>query len=71
MKTIIAGAIGLIAIGVFLSFLLSWPVMALWNACLVPALHGVNEITWLQAWGISCLCSLLFKSHVSSSKQAG
>jgi len=50
-----------IATLVFLSFVLSWPVMALWNGCLVDAASGIKEITWLQGWGISILCGLLFK----------
>ena len=65
---IFAGVVGVIALGVFVSFLLSWPVMALWNGCLVPAVNGANEISWLQAWGLSILCSFLFKSHISNSK---
>ena len=47
---------------VLLSFLFAWPVMALWNGCLVGAVDGVHQITWLQAWGLSILCSFLFKS---------
>jgi len=50
-----------IATLVFLSFVLSWPVMALWNGCLVDAVTGIKEITWLQGWGISILCGILFK----------
>jgi hypothetical protein len=69
--TAISAVVGVMVIAVGLSFVLSWPVMVLWNGCLVPAVHGVNEITWLQGWGISCLTSILFKSTVSSSKQAG
>ena len=49
-----------------LSFVLSWPVMALWNGCLVDAVEGVKEITWLQGWGISILSGILFKSTASS-----
>ena len=45
---------------IFISFLLSWPVMALWNGCLVDAVTGIKEITWLQGWGISILCGILF-----------
>lgn len=65
---------GLIALGaitaglttlVFLSFVLSWPVMALWNGCLVGAVDGVREITWLQAWGIQFLCGILFKATLT------
>jgi len=51
-----------------LSFVLSWPVMMLWNGCLVDAVTGVKEVTWLQAWGISILSGILFKSTSSSSK---
>jgi hypothetical protein len=43
--------------------LFSWPVYMLWNGCLISAVDGVHEITWLQAWGISALCSFLFKSY--------
>jgi hypothetical protein len=41
--------------------LLSLPVMLLWNLCLVPAIPGLVEIGWLQAWGIMILCGFLFK----------
>jgi capsid protein len=53
---------------VAVSFVLSWPVMALWNGSLVGAIDGIKEITWMQAWGISILCGILFKSEVSSKK---
>jgi hypothetical protein len=46
---VITGFIGLIAIALLLSFLLAWPVMMLWNGCLVPAVEGIKEIGWLQA----------------------
>ena len=62
----IIGAIGLlIGVVVFFGLLFSWPVMMLWNGCLIDAVNGVNEITWLQAWGIMVLCGLLFKSSLS------
>ena len=60
--------IGGIAFLVFLSFLLSWPVFALWNGCLVDAVTGIKEVTWLQAWGINILAGILFKSNVSVKK---
>ena len=50
---------------VFLSFLLAWPVRELWNGCLVYAVDGLHEITWMQAWGITVLCGFLFKTSVS------
>lgn len=51
-----------------LSFVLSWPVYMLWNGCLVDAVTGVKEITWLQAWGLNILFGIMFKSTSSSSK---
>ena len=61
----IIGGIGLI---VFLSFLLSLPVMLLWDAVMPSIFPGLHEITWLQAWGLSLLCGLLFKSHFDNKK---
>lgn len=58
--------VGAIAFLVFLSFLLSWPVYMLWNGCLVDAVEGVKEVTWLQAWGINFLFGILFKTTVKS-----
>ena len=59
-------ALGAIVAGIatllFLSFVLSWPVMMLWNGCLVGAVAFVQEVTWLQAWGLQFLFALLFKS---------
>ena len=66
----ILGAIGVaIILVVALGLIFSLPVMLLWNGCLVGAIAGVNEITWLQAWGIMILFGLLFKSSVSSKKE--
>jgi len=60
------GAIVIAIAGLLLlSFLLSWPVYMLWNGCLVGAIAGANEVTWLQAWGITILCGFLFKTSVS------
>lgn len=67
----IAGIIGVVVLGIMgllaLSFLLSWPVYMLWNGCLVGAIAGVSEVSWLQAWGLTVLCGFLFKSNVSKS----
>ena len=57
---------GMIALILFISFALSWPVMMLWNGCLVDAVTGVHPVTWLQAWGLTILSSFLFKSHTST-----
>ena len=52
--------VGIIAVLVFISFLLSWPTMMLWNDCLVPAVSGLKEVEWMQAWGIQLLAGILF-----------
>lgn len=58
--------IGAIALIVAIGLIVSLPVMLLWNYCLVGAIAGINEITWLQAWGILVLFGLLFKTHVTT-----
>ena len=65
---VVGGLVIALATLVFLSFLLSWPVYMLWNSCLVGAVAGVAEVSWTQAWGISLLFGILFKSNVSTSK---
>ena len=68
MKDLIVVAAAVVAgitTAVLISFLLSWPVMWLWNNALIGAITGVNEVSWLQAWGISTLLGLLFKTTVS------
>ena len=58
----------LLGIAALLSFLLAWPVMMLWNDCLVDAVTGVKEITWLQAWGLNLLAGIMFKTNVETKK---
>ena len=65
MEKLFAVLVGL-AFLVFISFLLSWPVYMLWNGCLVGAVSGVNEVTWLQAWGLNFLFGIMFKPSVTS-----
>ena len=66
MEKIFAVIAGIVTL-LFLSFLLSWPVYMLWNGCLVGAVAGVAQITWLQAWGLMILSGFMFKSTVSKS----
>jgi hypothetical protein len=61
---ILLAFIGVFAVIVIVGLIVSFPVMLLWNGCLVGAMTGVNEISWLQAWGITILFGLLFKSTV-------
>lgn len=57
-----------LAIVVIVGLLLSFPLMLLWNACLVPAVQGLSEIGWLQAWGIMIACSIMFKNTTTVKK---
>lgn len=52
-----------------ISFLLSLPTYLLWNGCLVGAIDGVKEVTWLQAWGIQFLFAMLFKNSAFEVKK--
>jgi hypothetical protein len=64
----IGTAIMIVAGVLFVSLLLAWPVMLLWNGCLVPAVDGVKPIGWLQAWGLQFLINMLFKVSVTPKK---
>jgi len=64
----ISAFIGLLLVLVLISLLLAWPVMMLWNGCLVGAIDGVQEIGWLQAWGLQFLFGILFKTTISNKK---
>lgn len=63
---IVVAVIGGLALLFGLSLFFSVPVWLLWNGCLVGAVDGVHEVTWLQAWGIGILSGMLFKSTASN-----
>jgi hypothetical protein len=54
--------VGFVVLAVAAGFLLSYPLMLLWNGCLVPAVPVLNEVEWIQMWGILVLFGFLFKS---------
>ena len=70
MKVFLGVLIGIGIIG--LIFLFGWVVMLLWN-WLMPAIFGLKQLTYWQAWGLLILSSILFKDfpsgNDSSSKQ--
>lgn len=66
---IVTKIVGLLVVIVLLGLVLSLPIWLLWNSCLVPAINGVNEISWLQAWGLNILCTGLFKSGIETTKK--
>jgi len=53
-------ALGALALIVLLGGVFALFVKLLWNGCLVGAIDGVHEITFLQAWGLNILSGFLF-----------
>ena len=64
MKILLA-LVGIVGLVIALGLLFSLPVMWLWNGCLVGAIDGVKEVTWLQAWGLNVLFGILFKTSIT------
>ena len=56
-----------LVLAVAIGFLLSLPVMWLWNG-LLPGLFGFKSIDWQQALGLAILCRLMFGASSASSK---
>lgn len=67
MKYLIV-VLGILALTVVIALLVSVPVWLLWN-WLMPQIFGLKTISWMQALGLSVLCSMLFKSTASSSSK--
>ena len=61
--------LGMVAIAIFFSWLISYPLMLLWNMTLVPALPFLGQVTWLQMWGIYVLTNALFNATDFSAKK--
>lgn len=53
-----------LSISAAICLLTAVPVYYLWN-WLMPDIFALPEITYWQSFGITILCNLLFKSHVS------
>ena len=68
MKELVNAIFMIVGIIVTLGLLFSFPVMLLWNGCLVPAVDTIKEIGWLQAWGLMILFGILFKSTINTNK---
>lgn len=60
-----ARGLGIVGAIILLSMLFAYPMMLLWNGCLVPA-TDLKEVTWLQMWGLQVLLSVLIKSNSST-----
>lgn len=63
--TVLGAAFVVVFVLVFVGLLISYPFMLLWNSCVVPAISGVHEIEWIQAWGILIVCGFMFKNSTT------
>ena len=61
MDKIVTFSVALLAT-LFISMALAYPMMILWNKCLLPAVPGLLEVEWLQMWGIIVLFKA-FSNH--------
>ena len=68
MKETIGHILFVFLLIIVVGLIISWPVMMLWNECLVGAISVANPISWLQAWGIMVLFGLLFKTSATTKK---
>lgn len=66
MNNTFAAFLLVIAAAVIIGLIISLPIMWLWNVALVPAVTILKPIGWLQAWGITILCGLLFNTKVET-----
>lgn len=66
LSAVTAIVIGVVVVAAVVGLLFALPVMWLWNSCLVPAVPGIKEVGFMQAWGLLILCSILFKTTASS-----
>lgn len=66
MKVLLV-VVGLIGTTIVTSFLGGICVMYPWN-WLVPIIFGLAEITFWEAFGLTLLCNILFKSYSTTQK---
>lgn len=65
MKHLLGAFIAALLIHALISLIFAFPVMLLWNYCFVGAISGVNEVTWLQTFGLMILFNVLFKTSIT------
>lgn len=59
--------LSLLIVGVVMGAIVSFPAMLLWNSCLVPAIPAIQEVGWIQAWGIMVMGQIMFQTKVTFS----
>ena len=67
---ILTTVVAIVALAIIIGALFAFPVMWLWNGCLVGTIDGIHPITsFWHAFGIMVLTSVLFKSTGGSSSK--
>lgn len=61
--------IAILAIIALYAIITAFPIMLLWNYCLIPAIPGIKTITFLQALGLKVLFTLLIYVSNNSDKR--
>lgn len=56
--------LSVLIVGIVVGAIVSYPAMLLWNSCLVPAVPGIKEVSWIQAWGIMLMGQLMFQTKI-------
>ena len=69
MESKIKDLLYIVAIMLILVAIIGYPIMLLWNYCLVPALTIAKPVGFLQAIGITTLFSLMFLKYNKDDKK--
>jgi len=69
MKQTFAVVVTAIVFIAVVAILLAYPVMWLWNSCLVGTVEGIHEITFWKALGLIALFQVLFTRSNNTSKE--
>ena len=56
--------LSVLTVGIVMGAIVSYPAMLLWNSCLIPAIPGIKEVGWIQAWGIMVMGQLMFQTKI-------
>ena len=69
MESKIKDLLYIVAIMLIIVAIIGYPIMLLWNYCLVPALTIAKPVGFLQAIGITTLFSLMFLKYNKDDKK--
>lgn len=69
INNFLEGFLTIIAFTALICLIIGLPVMLLWNWVIPDIFPNIPRIGFWQAFGLSLLCSLLFKSNVTIKKE--